>query len=167
MNTKRTCPKCGTSFLAVADYCICPECNCRFFASDPARPLKHELPSHIAFHATDVDSTEEAGVLNIWFGDEQESYLAFQRVCDGHEEEYGDLGGVYTEVNDQINSCVEGYSSVVLTPKSITVEFKTKTVMNGLVSVVAEFDIGDGFVDFAVRFSDLMRDKDAFRLVVE
>jgi hypothetical protein len=166
MKTERVCPDCSNSFCAVADYCICPSCGRRFYASDPNRSLNFRMPTQLTINATLAGSHEDNGILNICFDDEQGAYVQLTRVSDDFVEEYDDDGGVYIEVNSQIVACSDGYSKIDLRPNKLSIQFRDETVMNGLLFLVVTFQIGDAFMELARQFGTLMRKKPVFSLTL-
>ena len=164
MKTDRTCPGCSSLFSAVADYCICPDCNRRFYASDPSRPVEFRMPAKLVIHATTAGSHEENGILNLCFDNGTDGYLLLTRVSEEFICEYDDEGGVYVEVNSQIVACTDGFIAIDLAPGELLVQFRDDSVMKGLLLLQVTFDIGDQFIDLAENFGILMRGKPQFTL---
>ena len=162
MNTERTCPNCENTFTAVADYCICPNCNCRFYASDPDRPTESRMPDELSFNARTVGSHDDEGILNICFDDNGDNYVLLTRVDDEHMHEYDDRGGVYVEVNSQAIASVDGFKSVVLESGRLSINFNDSKVMKGLLTLTVNFDDTDNFAELAEQFAILMRGKEEF-----
>jgi hypothetical protein len=63
--TDRSCPVCGTTFGAVADLCICPKCNNRFYASHlRATLVEPTLPAENVMLLTRVLSHNSPSVID-------------------------------------------------------------------------------------------------------
>lgn len=63
--TDRTCPKCKTTFGAVADNCICPKCGHRFrLRMLRARPVEPTVPRKDVLLLAGVLSDESPDVLD-------------------------------------------------------------------------------------------------------
>lgn len=125
------------------------------------------MPKRIEFEADDVGFEESDGILNVWFADQEENYLAFDRVTEDHEADYDDLGCVRVEVNDQINACSDGFETVVLEPHRIVVRFVDEEVMHGLTSVIVHFELGEAFESLRPQFDILMRKKSNYEFVAD
>jgi hypothetical protein len=136
MKTERNCPDCLNCFSAVADLCICPKCNRRFYASDPNRPLVFRMPPRLTFDASFASAHEENGILNICFDDGGDGYVHLSRVSDDCLHEYDDLGGVSIEVNSQLVACTDGYAKIELAPNVLSIQFRDESVMKGLIDLV-------------------------------
>jgi hypothetical protein len=165
MKTERICPDCATAFTAVADYCVCPNCNRRFYASDPSRPAEFRMPEEFSFHATTVGTLDEDGILHICFDDAADNYLLLTRVDDDHLQEFDDRGDVYVEVNSQLIGSANGFQSVILEPGRLSIRFLDSQVMKGLLSLCVDFEVPDRFHDLTEHFAVLMRGKTQYTYI--
>jgi hypothetical protein len=124
--------------------------------------VQHRLSEEITINATDVGFEESGGILNIWFDDQDQAYLAFQRVSDDHLDEYDDPGCVQCEVNDQLNASADGFDAGGFSDCEIWLQFKDHDVMNGLLRVVARFDVDGRLPELRSAVAQLMRGKRHF-----
>jgi hypothetical protein len=96
------------------------------------------------FHAKAVEAYSDIdGVLTVHFDDTGGHYLQLQAPAEGYEEEYGDLGMVYVEVDDQGTSAYDCFSFAELKRGSFRIVFSRTSKLADLGEVEVTFDLVD------------------------
>jgi hypothetical protein len=118
------------------------------------------------FHAEVVETYSEfEGVLTVHFDEGGEHYLQLQAPTEGFEEEYGGMGMVYVEVDDQGTSAYDCFPLAELRRHSLFMVFNKAGVMVGG-KVKVTFDLDDkGFEELREALGVVFRFFEDFKVL--
>lgn len=96
------------------------------------------------FHATAVEVYTEDDVLTVHFDDEGEHYLQLQSPeADDPDEHEAGFGGVYVEIDSQINSGLNCFSHAELDRRTFRLVLARDKNMVEIAEVEVTFDVDD------------------------
>jgi hypothetical protein len=116
----------------------------------------------VQFRATAVEAWEdkELGVITIHFDSGADQYAQFQGASEGFEDDYYDLGLIYLEINSQLYSGYDCFSSVTVAKDRLSILGISDNRMLEIASeVVVFFDIeGNQLKDVVSLLHKVFRD---------